>query len=149
MFFTKPLVLVLSVVAVNAVPQLDSIFNTITSDLNSVATQVTGGAGSVVTQVTGGAGSVAGDVTSVANGVIQTVISAGGTAVTVITSVGGDAITLAGSGLSAGQEKVTSFAGAQYTIVSGSAVPPMAKPALFAGLLTVLAGACVGALITV
>lgn len=65
---------------------------------------------------------------------------------TVVTSVGGDAITLAGS---AGG-KVTSFAGAEYTIAVNSAVPPKAmQPALVAGLLTVLTSACVGALIAV
>ncbi|KAF7347922.1 hypothetical protein MVEN_01550100 [Mycena venus] len=106
MFITKPIVLALSVAAVNAAPQLDSIFNTITSDVASVATQITGGAGSVGTQIAGGA-----------EGVFETVTSFGGHAITVVTSAGGQAITLATDGVG----EVTSFAGSQYTIATGAA----------------------------
>ncbi|KAJ7293476.1 helix-turn-helix transcription factor, AraC type [Mycena rebaudengoi] len=134
MFFTKSILLVLSVTAAN-VAAAPGIIDDITSDLNSIG----------------------GDITKGAAGVFETVTSVGGQAVTVVTSAGGEAITLAGS---AGGV-VTSFAGSQYTIATGKigevsgkpgagvAVLPHMSSALFAGLLTVVASACVGALITV
>ncbi|KAJ7492722.1 hypothetical protein FB451DRAFT_1165688 [Mycena latifolia] len=149
MLFTKTILVLLSVAAVNAAPQLDSILDTITSDVVSVATQVTGGAGSVggdITSgaasvggdITSGAASVGGDITSGAAGVFQTVTSAGGHAVTVVTSVGGQAITLAASGAGV----VTSFAGSQYNVATGAASPAASfipiSLSLFAGLATVL-----------
>jgi hypothetical protein len=124
---------------------VDSIFNTITSDIVSVGTQVTGGAGSVATQITGGAGSVASQITSGAGsvgtqiasgaqGVFETVtckfapsltryqthpfcIAAGGHAVTIVTSAGGEAITLATDGVGS----VVTFAGSKYTEATGAA----------------------------
>ncbi|TFK83061.1 hypothetical protein K466DRAFT_603195 [Polyporus arcularius HHB13444] len=86
--------------------QIDSVFNSLTSD-----------AGSIFSQGTSVAGSIASDVTSIAAGVATTVISAGGHAVTVITSAGGQAITLATDGAG----KLTSFAGSQYSIATADA----------------------------
>ncbi|KAJ7071130.1 hypothetical protein C8F01DRAFT_1109230 [Mycena amicta] len=138
MYFSRPIIAALSLVAVaNAAPQLDSIFNTITSDIVSVATQVGSGAASIAT------------------GVFETVTSDGGHAVTVVTSVGGEAITLATDGVG----DVTSFAGSEYTVAKtaavgtntgNAAVPAMGiSPSLIAGLATVLASACLGAVITI
>ncbi|KAJ7169778.1 helix-turn-helix transcription factor, AraC type [Mycena filopes] len=169
MFFTnKSILLVLSAVVVNAVPQRAYIstrvlhqlislsaglIDTLTSDVGSVATQIGTGAESVFTQVTGGAGSVGTVIASGAQGVFETVTSAGGTAFTIVTSAGGEAITLAASGAG----KVTSFAGSQYTIATGAVLPQnsaalpsaMLSSTVLVGLFTVFTSVCVGALITV
>ncbi|KAJ6519716.1 helix-turn-helix transcription factor, AraC type [Mycena sanguinolenta] len=145
MFFSKAAVLALSIAAANAAPQLDSIFNSITSDVVSVASVAGGGAESVASQVASGA-----------KGVFETVTSVGGHAVTVVTSAGGEAITLASDGVG----ELTTFAGSAYIIatndvgaaVSGNSAPQsMSRPSatLMVGLLTVLTSACVGAMITV
>ncbi|KAI0721357.1 hypothetical protein C8T65DRAFT_229806 [Cerioporus squamosus] len=86
--------------------QIDSVFNSLTSD-----------AGSIFSQGTSGAASVFSDATSLAAGVATTVVSAGGHAVTIITSAGGQAITLATDGAG----KLTSFAGSQYSIATADA----------------------------
>ncbi|KAK7064311.1 hypothetical protein R3P38DRAFT_2823697 [Favolaschia claudopus] len=134
MFVTKPLVLALSLVAVNAAPQLDSIFDTITSDIASVGTQIAGGA----------------------EGVFETVTSVGGHAVTVFTSEGGQAWTVATDGVG----KAMTFGGSVFTVATGeagavatenSAPHSMSMPstALTVGILTIFTSACLGAMITV
>ncbi|KAF7306825.1 hypothetical protein MIND_00474400 [Mycena indigotica] len=157
MFVTRPIVAILSVVAVaNGAPQLASIFDTLTSGAVSVATQVGGGAASVATQVGGGAASIAtqlgSDFTSVGGGVFKGVTSVGGRAVTVITSAGGEGFTLATDGAG----RVTTFAGQVYTAaVVGNGTANAAvyatpiSPSLAVGLLTVLASTCLGVVITI
>jgi len=101
--FAIILFVLLVTVNANAIEErqgVDSIVNSVTSDIGSVVSQATSIVGSV-----GGA-------------VFSTVTSIGGSLATVITSEGGQAITLAGSGAGI----VTSFAGSEYTVATAAAV---------------------------
>jgi hypothetical protein len=90
--------------------------------------------------------------------IINVRLAIGGSAATVVTSAGGQAVTLATSGAGA----VTSFAGSEYTVATAAAASLTSKNAAigaphafsfsfaaFTGLVSVIAGVSIGALMTV